>query len=122
MTGVLLISLFGIFGVLCRYGLDLAFAPWNESFPFSTFAINIFGSFLAGALYVLATHKNLFPPSLQTALLVGFCGGFTTFSAYSLQTMVLLERGKAGLAFFYLFASPVFGLLAAFLPVLLARK
>jgi len=117
---VIWISLLGVMGVLCRYGADTWFASSNENFPVTTFVINILGSMLAGLIYALSAGKEF--SELQLALLVGFCGGFTTFSAYSLQTLVLFERGKIAPAIAYVLLSPALGLLAACLPVLVLRK
>ena len=87
----------------------------------TTLGINILGSFLAGMIYVLSTYRDM-SVNLQAGLLVGFCGGFTTFSAYALQTMTMIERGKVMYALTYFVVSPVIGLLAAFIPVLFAKK
>ncbi len=121
MTNLGLVSLSGLIGVLCRYGTDLLFKSSDHDFPVSTLLVNLLGSFLAGAIYAISETRGL-SSTLQTALLVGFCGGFTTFSAYTLQTLTMLDRGKIAPALCYFVLSPVLGLLAAFLPVLLARK
>jgi len=111
----------GMAGVLCRYGVDQFFLRGNEGFPWSTLAVNILGSFLAGCIYAVSTYRDL-SSTLQVALLVGFCGGFTTFSAYALQSLLLLERGKVVPALAYFFFSPVAALSAALLPVLVAKR
>lgn len=121
MTNIILIAIFGIAGILFRYGIDSYLGGWNEVFPASTFAINLLGSFLAGSIYAFSVHRDI-STNLQTALLVGFCGGFTTFSAYALQTVLMFERGKFTPAMLYFFITPALGLLAAFIPVFLARK
>lgn len=121
MHHLLYIALLGILGVLCRYGVDQYFGDWNENFPLTTLVVNILGSFIAGTIYALGVHKDL-SPTLQTCLLVGFCGGFTTFSAYALQTLTMLERGKMLPALAYFVVSPSLGLLAALIPVLVAKK
>lgn len=114
---MILISLFGWLGVSSRYAVDVLLANGNGGFPIATLLVNLAGCFLAGTIYALST-----PSSLQTGLLVGFCGGFTTFSAYALQTLVLFERGKVLPAIAYLLGSPLLGLLAASLPVFVLRK
>lgn len=121
MPLALQIALFGVLGVLCRYGADQTFGGWNDRFPFVTLGVNILGCFLAGCIYAWSIHRDI-TPTLQTALVVGFCGGFTTFSAYSLQVVGLIERGKWLAAATYFTASPMLGLIAAFLPVLIVRK
>lgn len=121
MQNVLLISIFGLVGVLSRYGIDRALVSWNENFPFSTFIINIVGSFVAGTIYVVMSEKN-FSPDLQIALLVGLCGGFTTFSAYALQSVTMIEKGKWIEASTYFIASPILSLIAVAIPIFLFRK
>jgi len=121
MIEVSLIAVLGVLGVLCRYGVDQFFGTWNQTLPLTTLAINIVGSFVAGSVYAFGAYRAM-PSSLHMGLLVGFCGGFSTFSAYALQSLMMLERGKTFHALSYLVASPVLGLLAAFVPLLIARK
>lgn len=93
------IALAGIFGVLGRYiaaqGLTRAL---GSAFPFSTMAINVAGSFLIGVVYVLGAERGLLSDLSARALMVGFLGGFTTFSAFSLETLRMIEGGAIGLA------------------------
>jgi fluoride exporter len=121
MQSLFWISILGVLGVLSRYGVDLAFARLSSTIPVGTLLINVLGSFLAGLIYAIGATKGI-PSALQTGLLVGFCGGFTTFSAYSLQAVTMLERGKVLAAFAYLAASPILGLIAALLPLLFTRR
>ena len=121
MRNTIAIALVGIIGILARYGLDHVLTETNRDFPVSTLLINVLGSALAGAIYTLGVSEKL-PSDLQTILLVGFCGGFTTFSAYSLQTMTMLERGRWGAGAAYLVLSPALGLLAAFAAMVVVRK
>lgn len=113
------IFVFGSLGIGSRYGIDKFLVGFD--FPLSTFLINILGSFLAGLIYTLGT-KGLLNPQLQTGLLVGFCGGFTTFSAYALQSFNLYQSDKSTLSLIYLFASPVLGFFSVFLAVVLTQK
>lgn len=119
MSPLVLISAFGFFGILSRYGIDQFFNHSNTSFPVSTFIINFVGSFLAGVIFSLGERMT---SEIQLALLVGFCGGFTTFSAFSLQTFSMLDRGQYLLGISYFFLSPVLGLLGASLGILLIRR
>lgn len=115
-----MIATFGVLGVLGRYGIDKLIGN-DGGFPWSTFGINIAGSFLAGVIYFFS-ERQVISSNLHIALLVGFCGGFTTFSAYSLQTFLMFEKEKMFLALTYLFVSPILGLIAASLPILIMRK
>lgn len=115
------IVFFGILGICSRYGLDVLLAEKNQNWPLSTFTINILGSLIAGTVYGFAERFSIHP-AIQLGLLVGFCGGFTTFSAYALQAFLMLDKGKLTPALFYISMSPILGLLAACLPILMIRK
>ncbi len=120
-TNLVLIVLLGCVGIVCRYLVDSTLGSWNEGFPVSTLLINLVGSFLAGIIYALSVQKQI-SSNLQMGLLVGFCGGFTTFSAFALQTVAMIERGRFLPAILYFLMSPALGLLAALVPVFWARK
>lgn len=122
MPTIISISAFGLIGLLLRYGLDQFFVKWDTQFPASTLLINLVGSLTAGLIYALSFSDKNFSITLQTGLLVGFCGGFTTFSAYTLQTLQMIERGKFLPALIYLMVSPILGLVMAFLPTFILRK
>lgn len=119
---LLLISVFGLIGILLRYGIDHYFFKMNSQFPFTTLMVNLIGSFLAGVIYAWSVTDKNFSLHLQTALLVGFCGGFTTFSAFTLQSLQMLEKGKFLPTIFYMTLSPLLGLAVAFLPLFALRK
>ena len=107
------IGLFGLAGVFSRYFVDQLLPRTPGVFPTGTFAINIVGSFLAGAIYVWGFERNLVSPELRTGILVGFLGGFTTFSAFSLQAATLVEGRLLGTAVLYAVLSPLAGIIAA---------
>ncbi len=116
------IAAFGLAGIFTRFGLDqLAVRATLPSY-FMTLAINALGSFLAAVIYVVARERGAVSPELGTGAIVGFCGGFTTFSAYSLQAISLYEQGQALVATLYLLGSPVVGAIAVSLGLTLARR
>lgn len=125
MVQTLWIALFGSLGVLSRYFLDLQISRFLPAqcglFPVGTVLINTLGSMLAGALYIYGVEKGELPPSLTLGLIVGFCGGFTTFSAYALQSVLLMEKAQYGLVLGYLFLSLFLGLLGVMLVFWLLR-
>jgi CrcB protein len=94
----------GMGGVLARYALSTPFH--GSALPWVTVAINVVGSFVLG---MLVTAHGL-SSELRTALGVGFLGGFTTFSTFSLDAMTLWERGDIALAAVYVAASVTFAL------------
>jgi CrcB protein len=108
---IVFLAFAGATGVLIRYCLDLLFFRFNKSFPFSTFLINILGSLLLGLLYILVVQKSYISKNWLDILGVGFLGGFTTFSAYSLQSVLLLNS-KPFLGITYLILSPTLSVLA----------
>ena len=122
MKSVLLIMLLGSLGVLTRYLIDQKLAPnQGSAFPLSTFSINIAGSVLIGFLFVLCNEKALIQKELGLALMTGFLGGFTTFSAYSLQSLFLIQEGHIQIALLYFISSPLIGILGAWLGILTGR-
>jgi CrcB protein len=115
----LAVAVAGALGVLARLGLQRAW-PRGDGLPYATATVNLTGAFLAGlAAGILSRRES--PPWLSDAVLVGFLGGYTTFSAFCLETTALLERGRTGLALAYALGSVVAGVLATFGGLLLSR-
>lgn len=99
-TTCLVVMLGGAIGTLCRYvGAYLAL-PISGSLPWGTIIINIAGSFIIGFFGTLTLAHGRYPVSEEFRLfvMVGICGGFTTFSSFSLQTLDLLRSGAVGRA------------------------
>jgi CrcB protein len=109
----LYVGLGGLLGSVARYWISgLAATHVGEEFPYGTFFINVTGSFILGVLVGALTPR---PGGHPWGLFLGtgFCGGYTTFSTFSVETIKLLEEGTAGAAALYLVASPLFGVAAA---------
>ena len=83
-------------------------------FPIATFVVNISGSFLIGLLYALYGKTGNFTPSQLLFLTTGLCGGFTTFSSFTYENMLLLKSGQYAIAFAYIGGSLILGMLAVF--------
>jgi CrcB protein len=112
MQKTIFIALAGFVGTLIRYWLSTFVArKYGETFPWGTLAVNLIGSFLAGAMYQLAEERFLLSPTLRAVIFIGLLGGFTTFSSYGLQTFTLLRDGQIGLATLNVAVSNVLGLL-----------
>lgn len=114
MTKLLLVLLGGAIGTGCRFGMAnlLAALFGLQNFPLATFTVNITGSFLIGFLAELFNERLPVTPEIRAAVLVGFLGGYTTFSsfAYEILTLSRKEEGLLGIA--YCLASILLGLLA----------
>lgn len=116
---VVLLTLAGGLGAACRLLLDGALRTRSRRWPYGTLAVNVSGSLLLGLLTGLVLDRGA-PEALRTVLGTGFCGGYTTFSTASLETVRLLgERRTAALA--YAAGTLVLTLLAAAAGLLLAR-
>ncbi|MCT3744680.1 fluoride efflux transporter CrcB [Elizabethkingia anophelis] len=117
-----LIGLGGAIGSICRYLLQMLIRKqWATTFPLGTFAINILGCFIIGILYGLTTKNTGIPEEWRLFLIVGVCGGFTTFSSYSYESIMLLRNGDYLYFFAYVILSVAIGLLATFLGMMLIR-
>lgn len=114
----------GFVGAVCRYLLGLAPAgtlPTPPCFPLTTFAINVVGSFLIGVVVALFAKNSGLSPQLLLFLKVGVCGGFTTFSTFSLESFQLIEQGHVGMALTYMVLSTVVCVVAAAAGLYIAR-
>jgi len=96
----LLVVVGGAMGSLARYAMAVALAPASRGFPWGTLGVNVIGSFVIGLFGALTLAQGRFPASENARLfvMVGVCGGFTTFSSFSLQTFDLLRTGAFGKA------------------------
>jgi CrcB protein len=106
MSAYLLVALGGAIGSVARYGAYVALAG-ASGFPWGTLAVNYIGSFVIG---IIAAAEPT--PDARLFLMTGICGGFTTFSAFSLDTVSLMREGQMSKALAYVGASLV-GCLAA---------
>ena len=114
------VALGGIVGCCARYALALAFP--SKAFPYATLAINVIGSFLIGALFVWLIERHAVSPVWRAAIFVGGLGGFTTFSAFSLEMLLLIEQGALLRAAVYALLSLLLGIAAVFAGAYLARS
>lgn len=108
----------GALGTLLRYWINLLItARFGESLPWGTIFINITGSFVIGLFAALTEPggRLMVPPDIRLFVLVGVCGGYTTFSSFSLQTLTLLQTGQPVRAIVNVVASVVLCLLAVWL-------
>ena len=123
MRDALLVALGGASGSVLRWLLSSWIARLHEPsrFPWGTLAVNLLGSFAIGALLTLAFERGALPTPFRLLLVTGVLGGFTTFSAFSWETLVLVRGGAWAPALGYVFGSLAGGVLAAAAGMLLAR-
>lgn len=112
----------GAIGSAARYATYVAFGRWaGDGFPWATLTVNVVGSFLMGVLIEALALRFDGSPELRTFLATGILGGFTTFSAFSLDVALLSERGEVGAAALYVIASVAVSILALFAGMMLTR-
>ena len=112
MSRIVLIGVAGLMGTLVRYWLSgWADERWGASFPAGTLTVNLLGCLAVGFLFQATEEKYLIDPVLRSAILVGFLGGFTTFSSFGIQTFSLLREGEIFLAGLNVVVSNVGGLI-----------
>lgn len=119
---LLLIALGGALGTLLRYATTLAAHRWTErfGFPFGTLLVNLSGCFLIGYLHGLFVSKSL-PEAYRLPLVVGFLGGFTTFSSFGSDMAQMMSRGEYTRASVNFLANNVLGVALVFAGWALAR-
>ncbi len=119
---ITLVGIGGGIGSILRYlastGIQNKFL---STFPYGTMFVNISGCFLIGVIYALATRNNI-SPEWRFFLATGICGGYSTFSTFSYESLTLLRDGELFYATAYIAASVILGLLATFLPSIIIEK
>lgn len=122
MINILLVALGAGIGGGFRYWVsDLSYKIFPIYFPYGTLVVNVLGSFLLGILIFGFGEKDLMNPSLKLLLGVGFCGGFTTFSTFSFETINLLRNTQFYLAGMNIILNLFLGLLGIYLAYIITR-
>lgn len=123
MERVLLVGFAGFIGTLARYGLSgWADEKWGSTFPVGTLLVNLTGCLAAGFLFNTLQERYLVDPVVRTAVLVGFLGGFTTFSSFGLQTFSLFREGEVFFGAMNIVLSNVAGLACVWAGYALSRS
>lgn len=114
MKGILLVALGGALGSVSRYRLSglILHHTVDWRFPAGTFAVNVIGCLVAGVLAGFAEKYDYLSPDARIFIFTGILGGFTTFSAFGLETMFLIKRGELMVASANVILSVVAGLIA----------
>ena len=118
---ILLVFLGGGIGSALRFTISKWLNNNSYHLPFGTFAVNVLGSFLIGLLIGMASKNNYLNQQQTVLLISGFCGGFTTFSAFAFENFNYIKTGDYGSLLIYTIGSIVVGILAVFLGLMVAR-
>lgn len=122
IKSILMVGLGGGAGSMLRYiSYRWIYNFYPHPFPLGTFLVNITGCLLIGILYSLSEKSVILNPEWRLLLMTGICGGFTTFSAFTLEGIGLLKDNKPGLLFLYIAASVLTGLLATYIGIRLVK-
>ena len=117
------IAIGGALGALTRYGISTFYeANYSSLIPWGTMLANLIGSFLIGMIFIILQDKFQQNESLRGLLIIGFLGAMTTFSSFSLEALLLLQRGNYTYAICYILFSVVFCLLATLLGMHFTRS
>ena len=114
MIECIIVGAGGFVGAVCRYLIGMIPLKEGCAFPIKTLMINIVGSFMIGIVVALASETDFLNPRTVLFLKVGICGGFTTFSSFTLESADLIKSGKMQLAVIYTILSIILGVMAVF--------
>jgi CrcB protein len=119
---ILLVGLGGGVGSILRYlGSVYSSRIFHTNFPVGTFFVNILGCFIIGLLISLVEHQQVLNENHRLLFITGFCGGFTTFSAFSSESLRLFESGNSLSGIFYIAVSVFTGISAVWLGIWLLK-
>lgn len=116
MKQLFIIGMGGFLGTIARFGVSKLNVHWHFfSIPIGTLIVNVVGSFIIGLVISLSQKNGIINTNLQLFLTVGICGGFTTFSSFSMENMQLIQNGQIMTALFYATISIIAGFIAVYL-------
>jgi len=116
MKHLLLVGLGGFIGSVARFLVSKLNLSWHFlSIPMGTLTVNVLGSFIIGILVGISVKSDLISTDLRLFLMVGFCGGFTTFSSFSSENLMLMQNGQVVTVLIYTALSILLGFLAVYL-------
>ena len=122
MKSFLLVFLGGGLGSSLRYLLTIAMNQYSKVLPFGTFTVNILGCLLIGLILGYAQKENTLTSNQTLLLATGFCGGFTTFSAFANENLELIKNGEIFNFSVYTICSILVGVLAVFIGFYLINR
>ncbi|MEX2235837.1 MAG: fluoride efflux transporter CrcB [Cyclobacteriaceae bacterium] len=123
LVNVLLVGAGGCIGSMARYLAVISIdKKLNSAFPLGTLTVNLLGSFALGFLMAVLMNRSAHGLEWRLFLGTGFCGGFTTFSAFALENMNLFQQKSPGMALMYIIFSVAGGIAAVWTGVILGRN
>lgn len=123
MKQLIAIAIGGSVGALLRYGVANAVHAWApRDFPYGTLVVNVSGCLVMGVLYTLLVERLALGPEWRAALLIGVLGAYTTFSSFSMETLLLFEDGEHVKAMMNIIFSVSLCLIAVWLGVVAGRR
>jgi fluoride exporter len=116
------VAIGGVLGCWARYAMtNLVQSIYGRDFPYATLSINVLACFLIGFLFEETLERLTISPILRLGILTGFLGGFSTYSTFAMETLLLAEQGDLAKGLLYILISVVLGLAAVTGGVYLAR-
>lgn len=112
LRAFLMVGAGGAAGSMARYAVNLLINRWYTlSFPLATFLVNVLGCFIIGLLFGIAEKQEWMQGSYLLLLATGFCGGFTTFSTFALESTALFSKGQNSVSLIYMLLSLFLGII-----------
>lgn len=122
MKELFIIASGGAVGAVFRYLFSNSiYSLFGRTFPYGTLGVNFFGSFFIGVFFVLLTEKMTLGSDFRAFIMIGLLGAFTTFSTFSLETLLLIQEGQLTKAVLNIFLSVLLCLFATWLGIILTR-
>lgn len=113
----------GALGAVLRFLMSSnIYRVFGRDFPYGTLAVNVLGSFLMGICFILVLERGVLSAEWRSVIIIGFLGAFTTFSAFSIDTLTLLESGELGRAALNILLSVALCLAATWLGLVIGRQ